>query len=96
MGSIHARWLWFGMALGRYRNFRAAVPNALFAIWQKTTGNGWVNGDFARNVNAFWPDLHSFGAFMALALFLGFGALYTCTLRRKSKIAIGVWHCSPL
>jgi hypothetical protein len=54
-----------------------AVVNVIFVLWQKATGLGWVNGNWSINANAFWPDLHSFGVFMALALFLGYGYLST-------------------
>ncbi len=52
-----------------------ATANVVFALWQKATGMGWVNGQWSINANALWPDLHSFGAFMAAALGLGFGLL---------------------
>jgi len=55
-----------------------AFANVMFALWQKATGLGWVNGYLITNVNAFWPDLHSFGVFMAGALGLGCGLLLTC------------------
>ena len=42
-----------------------ATANVVFALWQKATGMGWVNGQWSINANALWPDLHSFGAFMA-------------------------------
>ena len=45
-----------------------ATANVVFALWQKATGMGWVNGQWSINANALWPDLHSFGAFMAAAL----------------------------
>ena len=54
-----------------------ATANVVFALWQKATGMGWVNGQWSINANALWPDLHSFGAFMAAALSLGFGLLVT-------------------
>lgn len=50
-----------------------ASVNVLFVLWQKLTGKGWVNGLIATSANAFWPDLHSFGVFMALSLFLSYG-----------------------
>lgn len=52
-----------------------AAANVAFALWQKATGLGWVNGQWSINANALWPDLHSFGAFMAMTLFLGCGLL---------------------
>jgi hypothetical protein len=52
-----------------------AAANVAFALWQKATGLGWVNGQWSINANAFWPDLHSFGAFMAMTLLLGVGLL---------------------
>ena len=52
-----------------------AIANVVFALWQKATGMGWVNGQWSINANALWPDLHSFGAYMAAALGLGFGLL---------------------
>ena len=60
-----------------------ASANVVFALWQKATGKGWVNGELATSVNAFWPDLHSFGVFMALALFLGYGFLASRFATRK-------------
>lgn len=51
-----------------------AFINVVLAVWQKSIGRAWIGGDPHLSANAFWPDLHSFGAFMALALFLAFGA----------------------
>ena len=51
-----------------------ALINVALAVWQKSIGRAWIGGDPHVSANAFWPDLHSFGAFMALALFLAFGA----------------------
>ena len=62
-----------------------ATTNVLFALWQKSTGKGWINGELATSVNAFWPDLHSFGVFMASALFLGCGFLLNHSLVLKVK-----------
>ena len=59
-----------------------AAANVVFALWQKATGMGWVNGQWSINANALWPDLHSFGVFMATALCLSCGLLVT--RRRKS------------
>jgi len=50
-----------------------AATNVCFVFWQKATGLGWVNGQLATSANAFWPDLHSFGVFMAVSLFLSLG-----------------------
>jgi hypothetical protein len=66
----------------------AAVLNVAFAVWQKITGRGWVDGDLSQSVNALWPDLHSFGAFMAVALFLGYGLMRTQTQSRAGAIAV--------
>ena len=57
-------------------------------LWQRATGLGWINGQWSINANAFWPDLHSFGVFMATALFLGYGLLLTCAAN------LPVWRSS--
>lgn len=76
-----------------------AVTNVAFALWQKTTGKGWVrgelatswvNGELVRNVSALWPDLHSLGAFMAMALILAYGFLVTRTASLSVKGAVGL------
>ena len=67
-----------------------ALANVAFALWQKASGQGWVNGDLALSVNAFWPDLHSFGAFMGFAVFLGYGFLATRTRTSAVTNAVGV------
>lgn len=54
-----------------------AAANVVFALWQRATGMGWVNGHWSINANALWPDLHSFGVFMAAALGLSCGLLVT-------------------
>jgi hypothetical protein len=54
-----------------------AVVNAAFALWQRVTGHGWIHSELSQSVNALWPDLHSFGGFMAVALFLGYGLTRT-------------------
>jgi O-antigen ligase len=54
-----------------------ATANVAFALWQRATGLGWINGQWSINANALWPDLHSFAAFMAAALSLGCGLLLT-------------------
>ncbi len=54
-----------------------ATANVAFALWQRATGLGWINGQWSINANALWPDLHSFAAFMATALSLGCGLLLT-------------------
>lgn len=65
-----------------------AVLNVVFAAWQKATRRGWIDGDFSLSVNAFWPDLHSFGAFMAVALLLGYGLIRTRPISVSSKMAV--------
>jgi O-antigen ligase len=67
-----------------------AASNVLFALWQKATGMGWVNGQWAINANALWPDLHSFGVFMAMALLLGYGFLVNGTATPRVKTAAGM------
>jgi O-antigen ligase len=67
-----------------------ALANVVFALWQKASGRGWVNGDLALSANAFWPDLHSFGAFMGFAVFLGYGFLTTRTRTTAVTSAVGV------
>jgi O-antigen ligase len=66
-----------------------ASANVLFVAWQKLTGKGWVNGQIATSANAFWPDLHSFGVFMAMALFLSYG-LWKHSETRPRAIAAGL------
>jgi O-antigen ligase len=66
----------------------ATSGNALFAAWQKLTGRGWAAGDLSVEVNAFWPDLHSFGSLMAVAFVLSGGILLTRNASRPSKILV--------
>jgi O-antigen ligase len=54
-----------------------ATANAGFAVWQKATRNGWFLGYPGFEINAFWPDLHAFGTFMAMALAVAVGLLAT-------------------
>jgi len=54
-----------------------ATGNVAFALWQRATGLGWINGQWSINANGLWPDLHSFAAFMATALGLSCGLLLT-------------------
>lgn len=54
-----------------------AALNATFAGWQRLTGLGWASGDLDVEVNALWPDLHSFAALMAMALVLSGGIFAT-------------------
>lgn len=54
-----------------------AAANAGFAAWQKATGRGWFLGLPGVEINAFWPDLHAFAAFMAMALAVAIGLLAT-------------------
>jgi O-antigen ligase len=70
-----------------------AVANVSFAVWQQATGLGWVNGQWSISANAFWPDLHSFGVFMATALGLGVGLLLTRRVRAVVWIAVVVSAC---
>ncbi len=42
------------------------------------------------SANAFWPDLHSFGVFMASALFLGYGFLVNRSATPGLKTAVGL------
>jgi O-antigen ligase len=67
-----------------------AMTNVAFLLWQKSTGKGWVNGQLATSANAFWPDLHSFGVFMALALFLGYGFFVNRSATPGAKSATGL------
>jgi len=55
-----------------------AAANFVFAVWQQSTGKGWYAiGVAGIDVNALWPDIHSFGPFMAFALSLGLGLIVT-------------------
>jgi hypothetical protein len=67
-----------------------ATANVVFALWQKATGMGWVNGQWSINANAFWPDLHSFGAFMASGLLLGYGFLVNRSITPRLKTTVGL------
>jgi O-antigen ligase len=67
-----------------------AAGNVLFALWQKATGMGWVNGQWSIGANGFWPDLHSFGVFMAITLFLGYGFLVNRSANLGMKAAVGL------
>ena len=67
-----------------------ACLNVVFVLWQKVTGKGWVNGSLATNVNGFWPDLHSFGVFMAMALFLACGLLMKRSANPNAKVLAGL------
>ena len=67
-----------------------AAANVLFALWQKVTGMGWVNGQWSISANAFWPDLHSFGVFMAMALLLGYGFLVNRSATPRIQAAVGL------
>jgi len=67
-----------------------AGSNVAFVLWQKLTGKGWVNGSLATNVNAFWPDLHSFAVFMAMALFLACGLLVQRSSGQSAKAFAGL------
>ena len=64
-----------------------ATTNVMFALWQKATGLGWVNGVLTKSVNAFWPDLHSFGVFMLMTLFLSCGFLVHRSVTPTEKTA---------
>lgn len=67
-----------------------AVANVAFAIWQKATGLGWINGQWSISANAFWPDLHSFGVFMAAALGLAVGIALTRRATPAVWIAVAI------
>ena len=71
--------------------------NVAFAIWQKGSGRGWVNGALESNVNAFWPDLHSFGALTVLSLFAGLGLLKTQSKSSKmTAFVVAAMACSAM
>ena len=67
-----------------------ACTNLVFGLWQKATGSGWINGHWNISLNAFWPDLHSFGAFMAMAMFLGYGLFAKRASQRIDRAVVGV------
>jgi O-antigen ligase len=69
-----------------------AVANAAFGVWQRWTERGWFFDSEALSVNAFLPDMHSFGAFMASALFLGM-AVFMLHARRDSIRALVAGAC---
>jgi O-antigen ligase len=54
-----------------------AAINAGFAIWQELTGGGWIADRIDGSVNAFWPDLHSFGALMTVGTLIGVASYKT-------------------
>ncbi len=64
----------------------AAAVNSGFAVLQRGVNLGWNSGNPSMSANAFWPDLHSFGAFMAVAVFVAFGALRVSQPSQKSKV----------
>ena len=68
------------------------VANAAFAAWQRATGKGWAVGDLKIEVNAFWPDIHSFGPFMATAILLGVGLLVSRkgSLAQRAAVAVAI------
>lgn len=70
-----------------------AVSNVAYAIWQKATGLGWINGQWSISANAFWPDLHSFGVFMAAALGLAAGMALTRRVNPVVWIAVAACAC---
>lgn len=92
LAMLIATWTLLGQ--GRERLFKGlvgvvlagATANVGFALWQKATGMGWVNGQWSIHANGLWPDLHSFGAFMAAALGLSCGLLLT----RGANFAVGL------
>jgi hypothetical protein len=68
-----------------------ACANAAFAIWQHVTGKGWFAVTIpAIEVNALWPDIHSFGPFMAFALTVGVGLVLSRSLSLSQNVAVGV------
>lgn len=67
-----------------------AAANVIFVLWQLKTGMGWVNGQRGIGANALWPDLHSFGVFMAMALFLGYGFLVNTAATPRVKTIAGL------
>ena len=68
------------------------MVNASFAAWQRATGKGWAVGDLKIEVNAFWPDIHSFGPFMAMAILLGVGLLVSrkSSLAQRAAVAVAI------
>lgn len=68
-----------------------ACVNGAFAGWQQATGRGWFAiGVPGIDVNGLWPDIHSFGPFMAFAFMTGVGLLLTRSLPLPSKVAVSV------
>jgi O-antigen ligase len=72
-----------------YAVLGAVLLNAAFALGQRATGLGWADGGLAHAVNALWPDLHSFGAFMAVGLLLSYGVLRTQRLSLAAWVVVG-------
>ena len=63
----------------------AAVANSALAALQRAIGFGWNSGNPDVSANSFWPDLHSFGAFMAVSVFVAFGALQVSESDKKNR-----------
>jgi O-antigen ligase len=68
--------------------------NAIFAIWQKITGRGWlahyIPAEFS--VSSLWPDIHAYGAFMLVGVALALGLLRAgrCSVKeRRWLVAVG-------
>ena len=56
-------------------------------VWQKFSGKGWFAG--ARSdINAMWPDIHSFGGLMAMAIAIGFGLLFARRLSARRNVIV--------
>lgn len=51
-----------------------AAANAAFGAWQKVSGKGWFAGN-PGDVNAFWPEIHSFAGLMVISIAIGLGVL---------------------
>lgn len=89
--------VWTQMSSGGERLLRGiaamvltgASANAVVGAWQKASGKGWFAGD-PGDINAFWPDIHSFAALMVVAIAVGLGLLVSRRLETRGRLAVVV------